>query len=266
MLEQIDAKYSYTIPYYTTKSLETSELFVSEPTYETFLSLSNKHPFIIIDGSLHPISYELGNITTTLFDEDKAIITVGTLDLEEYTNELLDITLASELEKVALFNKDSFFYYMYGNNTPELKVQFIDDFQQVLLNIHVSKRLISKGYRIHERELEFSKDYLLNAFHFKSIRSQSPYDNGEALFLVTKLIYLSYIDKEVFSIYKSALYQYYPLLFIEVEKILKMLRKMNFSTDNGREKAFLKVIKEINYLPYVKRIEINDIKKFEVFM
>lgn len=265
MLEQVDAKYSYTIPYYTSKSRETSELFISEQTYETFLSLTNQFPFMFIDGSLHPFSEKLGEITTTLFDKDKALIIVGTLDLEEYTNEILDMTLASELEKIAVFQKETFFYYIYANNTPELKSQFIDDFQQMLLNVYVTKRLITKGYRIHERELQFSKDYLQNAFHFKSIRTQSPFENREALFLVTKLVYLSYVDQDVFTKYKKALYPNYPLLFIEVEKLIKLISKINLSNDKGRQKAFSKVMKYLNYFQYVKKITLNNIEPFKIF-
>lgn len=265
MLEQVEAKYSYTIPYYTNKFRETSEIFVSEKTYETYLTISNTQPFIVIDGSLHPISTELGEVTTTLFDPQKAIIIIGKTDLDEYTNEILDITVAAELEKVKLFNKHSFTHFIYSDKTPELMMQFIDDIQQTLQDIHISKRLISKGYRIHERENEFAKDYLLNAIHFKSIRDISPYQNKEALYLITKLIYLTYVDSDVFLTYKKQLKPNYPALFLEVDKLLKLIQKVNFSHDKGREKALIKIFKHQKLNSYVKKITIKDINEFKIF-
>ncbi|OIJ09267.1 hypothetical protein BKP35_17175 [Anaerobacillus arseniciselenatis] len=262
MLNQPEPVFSFTIPYYISEHGETDELFVSEKTYEKYLETLKQENVIIINGNLHPISSDYGEVTTTLFDQEKAVIVIGTKDLEEYTNELLDIAIAQELEKILLIEKQKFYRFLYNEKTPETVQIFIDDFQQTVEEIHIAKRLKKDGYRITEREQLLANDIFKNAMHWSTLRNLMPYENEHALFLLTKLFYLSYIEENLFQQYKKQLQTHYPLLFIEVEKLIKETQKLNFSTMKGREKALTKVFTKLNYLKYVKKVGIEQIGKF----
>ena len=264
MLNQPEPVFSFTIPYYISKNEETDELFVSEKTYEKYLEAVKKETIIIINGDLHPISNDYGDVTTTLFDKEKAIIVIGRKDLEEYTNELLDIAIAQELEKILLIEKDRFFRFLYSEDTPDTVQIFIDDMQQTLEEIHIAKRLKKDGYRISEREQLLATDILKNAVQWSAIRDLSPYENEHALFLLTKLFFLSYIEEQLCKQYKKQLQPHYPLLFIEVEKLLKESQKLNLSTMKGREKTLVKIYTKLNYIKYVKKVAIEDIPKFDL--
>ncbi|QOY33821.1 hypothetical protein AWH56_013745 [Anaerobacillus isosaccharinicus] len=262
MINQPDPVYSYTIPYYTSMEGETSELFVSEKTYEKYLEALTKEKLVIINGTLHPISQEYGEVTTTLFDIEKAIIVIGTKDHHEYTNELLDIAIAQELEKIILLEKEHFFRFLYGEDTPNTIQMFIDDLQQTLEEIHIAKRLKKEGYRISQREELLAADILENAVQWSAIRDVSPYENEHGLFLLTKLFFLSHVEETLFQQYKKQLQSHYPLLFVELEKLLKETKKLNLSTLKGREKALVKAFTKLRYLNYVKKVSIKEIGSF----
>lgn len=262
MINQPDPVYSYTIPYYTSTEGETNELFVSEKTYEKYLEALKKEKLLIIKGTLHPISEEYGEVTTTLFDEEKALIVIGTKDHDEYTNELLDIAIAQELEKVLLLEKEHFFRFLYGENTPDTIQMFIDDLQQTLEEIHIAKRLKKEGYRISQREELLAADILENAVQWSAIRDVSPYENEHGLFLLTKLFFLSNVEETLFQHYKKQLQPHYPLLFVEIEKLLKETKKLNLSTLKGRERALIKTFTKLRYLNYVKKVSIKEIDSF----
>lgn len=264
MINQPEPVYSFTIPYYTTPSGDMDELFVSEKTYDKYLITMKKGNTIIIHGSLHPLSSDYGDVTTTLFDQKKAIVVIGAMDLKEYTNELLDIAIAQELEKVLLLNKEDFFHFLYSDATPDTVQIFIDDIQQTLTEIHIAKRLKKENYRIYEREAMLAKEILANAFHFDAIRSISPYENEHALFILTKMIYLAYVDEGLFQQYKKQLKPHYPELLVEVQQLLKTIKKLNLSTTKGRERALIKIFKTLKYEKYLRMVTINDIRVFSL--
>jgi hypothetical protein len=264
MINQPEPVYSFTIPYYTTPNGDTDEIFVSEKTYEKYLMTMKKENTVFIHGLLHPLSSDYGDVTTTLFDQKKAIVVIGTLDLKEYTNELLDIAIAQELEKVLLLNKDEFFHFLYSDATPDTIQIFIDDIQQTLTEIHIAKRLKKENYRIYEREALLAKELLASAFHFDAIRGVSPYENEHALYILTKMIYLAYVDDGLFQQYKKKLKPHYPALLNEVQLLLKMIKKLNLSTTKGRERALMKIFKTLKYEKYLKKIDINDIRAFSL--
>lgn len=265
MINQPDPVYSFTIPYFTTPSGDTDELFVSEKTYEKYLmTMEKENTVIIIHGLLHPLSSEYGDVTTTLFDQKKAIVVIGTMDLKEYTNELLDIAIAQELEKILLLKKEEFFHFLYNDATPDTIQIFIDDIQQTLTEIHIAKRLKKENYRIYEREALLAKELLANAFHFDAIRSVSPYENEHALYILTKMIYLAYVDEGLFQQYKKQFKPHYPQLLVEVQLLLKTIKKLNLSTTKGRERALGKIFKTLKYEKYLKKVDINDIRAFSL--
>lgn len=263
MINQPEPVFSFTIPFYCSLEGETNELFVSEKTYEKYLNVLQKEKNVmIISGLLHPISQQYGDVTTSLFDLEKVVIIIGIKDLEEYTNELLDISIAQELEKINLLDKQNYFRFLYHENTPELAQIFIDDIQQTLEEIHISKRLIKEGYRITDREQQISLDILQNAVQWSAIKNVSPYENEHGLFLLCKLYFLSYVEKDLFQQYKKQLQRHYPLLFIEVEKLLKLTKKINLTTIKGREKALVKILNSNNYMNYTSKIHIEKIERF----
>jgi hypothetical protein len=264
MINQPEPVFSYTIPYYTSIEGEIDELFVSEKTYEKYLQTVKRDKVILIHGLLHPISSDYGEVITTLLDNSKAIIVVGIKDLEEYTSELLDISIAQELEKILYVNKQEFFRYLYIEDTPDQIKTFIDDIQQTFEEIHIAKRLIKEGYRIHAREDLLAKELLMNAVQFSAIRTLPPYESEHAIFLLSKLIYLSYVDQELFKSYKNQLQPHYPKLFIEADHLLKLIKKINLSTASGREKALVKIFDNLSYTKYVKKITINEIEEFQL--
>lgn len=264
MINQPEPVFSYTIPYYTSLEGETDELFISVKTYEIYLEALKSDNVIIIYGTLHPIAKDYGEVTTTLFDRNQAIIIIGTKDLEEYTNELLDIAVAQELEKVLLTNKEHFFRFLYSKDTPNTVQIFIDDLQQTLEEIHIAKRLKKIGYRITEREDLLANDILENAVQWSAIRDISPYENEHGLFLLTKLLFLAYVEEKLFQKYKNKLQPHYPRLFIEFDKLFKETRKLNLSTPKGRERALVKIFTKLGYLKYVKKIAIREVELFEL--
>jgi hypothetical protein len=266
LINQPQPVYSFTIPYYTTPEGETDELFISEKTYEKYLQVLKIEKVFIISGTLHPISSDYGEVTATLFDEEKTIIVIGTKDLEEYTNELLDIAIAQELEKILLMNKEDFIRFLYSEDTPDTIQIFIDDMQQTLEEVHIAKRLKKEGYRITDREELLATDILTHAVEWSAIRELSPYENEHGLFLLTKLFFLSYVEEKLFQQYKTQLQRHYPLLFIELEKLLQETKKLNLSTQKGRERALVKVFTKLNHLKYVKKVAIGEIEKFDLQM
>jgi hypothetical protein len=264
MINQPEPVYSYTIPYYISHEGETDELFVSEKTYGKFLQSLETEKVLLISGTLHPISKEYGEVTTTLFDQDKATIVIGTKDYEEYTNELLDIAIAQELEKVILTDKENFSRFLYDEDTPDMTQMFIDDIQQTLEEIHIAKRLKKEGYRITAREQLLATDILANPVQWSAIRDLSPYENEHGLFLLTKLFFLAHVEEPLFQQYKKQLQPHYPLLFVELEKLLKETKKLNLSTLKGREKALVKTFTKLGYLNYVKKVSIKEIELFQL--
>lgn len=259
MINQPDPVYSYTIPYYTSLDGETNELFVSEKTYDKYLQAIKNESLFIIHGMLHPIDSEYGEVTSTLVDKDKSLLIIGTKDFEEYTNELLDIAIAQELEKIVLLEKESFFRFLYQENTPETSKIFIDDLQQTLEEIYIAKRLINQGYRIYEREQLITKDILATASKWSTIKTISPFKNEHSLFLLTKLLFLLYVEETLFSQCKKEIQPYYPLLFVELENVAKLLRKNNLSTMKGRQKALLKIFSKLGYSKFVKKVSIHEL-------
>ncbi|OIJ12464.1 hypothetical protein BKP37_13580 [Anaerobacillus alkalilacustris] len=266
MINQPEPVFSFTIPYYTSSNGETDELFVSEKTYEKYLLAVTKTKVIVIHGTQHPISSIYGEVTTTLFDNKKSIIVIGTKDLDEYTSELIDIAIAQELEKIVLMDRNEFFRFLYDEATPDPIKIFIDDFQQTVEEIHITKRLKKEGYRIHEREALLAEDILANAIHFTELRNMSPLENEHGVFLLTKLIYLHYSDRSLYQQYKIRLQPNYQRLFIEAEKLLSVIQKMNLSTAKGRERAIDKVFQYLNYKKHVKKITLNNIEEFHVHL
>lgn len=262
MINQPEPVFSFTIPYYSSSNGETNELFISEKTYAKYLKVVKNNNVFFIHGEIHPISKDYGDVTTTLFDPQKAIIIIGKKDLEEYTTELLDLAIAQELEKVLQTNKNDFFRFLYGYETPDHTQTFIDDIQQTIEEIHIAKRLIKEGYRIHEREALLAQDILSNASQFQAIKPFSPFENEHGIFLVTKLIFLSYIDEDLYHQFKKQLH--YPRLFTELEKLLQTIKKINLSTTKGREKALMKIFDALKYTKYIKKITITDIQEFKL--
>lgn len=262
MINQPEPVFSFTIPYYTSNNGETDELFVSEKTYVKYLQSMEKLKMNVITGSLHPVSPAYGEVTTTLFDEEKALVIIGTKDQEEYTNELLDISIAQELEKIILYDPNEFFRFLYSSDTPELIQTFIDDIQQTLEEIPLAKRLKKAGYRIGEREQQIAKEIFVNAPRFSKVRHISPYENEQALFLLSKLIFLANVEEKLFSEYKKEVKKYYPLLFSEVDQLLNACKKINLSTAKGRERALTKIFSNLKLTSYIKKINIGDVKKF----
>ncbi len=264
MINQAQPVYNYTIPYYTSSNGETDELFVSEKTYENYLFAAKNEKVIIIKGPLHPISSKYGAVTSTLFDLEKTIVVIGTQDLQEYTNELLDITIAQELEKVLLIEKTQFFRFLYHQNTPENIQTFIDDIQQTLEEIQIAKRLQKTGYRIIEREEFFANEIFENAVQWRAFRNVSPYENEHTIFLVIKLFFLAYVANNLFQQYKKQLHHHYPQLFVEVEKLLHLTKKLNLSTFKGRERALVKIFTKLNYIKYIKKVTLKEIDLFQL--
>ena len=264
MLNQHEAVFSYTIPYIATSDFEMDELFVSEKTYEKFLHATKKMPVHLLSGQLHPIAASYGAVTTSLFDTEKAIIIIGIDDLNEYTSELIDITVAAELEKVIQHERDDFYRYLYAETTEDYIKTFIDDAQQTIAEIPIAKRLIKQGYRINKREQLIAKDLLANSYHFKSIRHVSPLQNEQALFLLFKIVYLYFVDEPLFSQYKNELQRYYPSLILHVVTIIKLIKKINISTAKGQQRALNKIFNHYKYEPLVKKIMIDEVEVFRL--
>ncbi len=259
MINQPEPVYSFTIPYFTTTDGDTDELFVSEKTYEKYLRVLKKESLVIVLGTLHPISKEYGDVTTILVDKEKTIIIIGVQDLSEYTSELLDIAIAQELEKALLMDKESFTRFLYREDISDQMKTFVDDIQQTLEEIHIAKRLKKEGYRIKDREKLVASDIFENAVQWSVLRTMSPYENEHALFLLTKLLFLAHVEPELFREYKSHFQSQYPRLLREVDHLLKLIKKINISTQKGREKALIKVFTELNYLHSLKKISINSL-------
>ncbi|RXI98623.1 hypothetical protein DS745_20115 [Anaerobacillus alkaliphilus] len=264
MINQPEPVYSYTIPYYTSSQGDTDEVFVSEKTYAKYLEALKKEQLFIIFGALHPISKEYGDVTTTLVDKEKTIIIIGITDLEEFTSELLDIAIAQELEKVLLMDKEQFIRFLYKEDVEDTIKIFVDDMQQTLEEIHISKRLKKEGYRISEREHLVATDIFENAVQWSSLRTVSPYENEHALFLLTKLYYLAHIDEELLRQYKNHFHKHYPRLLREAENLLHLTKKLNISTQKGREKALTKIFTKLNYLQHVRKMSINELSPFSL--
>lgn len=264
MINQPEAVYSFTIPYFTSELGETNELFVSELTYEKYLKAQKKEKTMILFGTLHPLDKHLGEVTSTLIDSEKSIIIIGTKDFAEYTAELLDIAIAQELEKILSTNKQDFFRFLYSENTPELIQLFVDDIQQTIEEIPITKQLIKEGYRVLKRELLLANEILEKPFQYEAIKKLSPYENEHGIFLINKLLFLAYINKELFQTYKQQLFPHYPQLLREVDGLLKTIKKENLSHLKGREKALEKIFAALKMKRYLKKIKLTDIDSFQL--
>ena len=264
MLNQPQFIFSYTIPYYITEDGESIELFVSEKTYELYLAAQKNYPFTIVSGNLHPLGSDEGEITVTLFDKFRAIIIIGTKDIKELSNELIDIAIATELERINLFEPTSFQYSLYLENTPLHKKVFIDDIQHTLENIYISKRLIQKGYRIIERENETLNNIVQNKPLLQSFKILQPTVDLNGLFILNKLFYIFFLDKEVYKHWKKEIHPFCPQLFNELETLFKEIKKLNITTVKGRQKAFKKLTSKMGYNSYIKLIKIEHISDWEL--
>lgn len=259
MLNQPQPVFSYTIPYYTSENGESNELFVSEPTYESFLKAQKKMPLYVISGSLHPVSEEYGQVTSTLFDKQQSIIVIGTKDIAEYTNEIMDINIAGEIERILLFEEETFIRYLYDEQTPEYIQIFIDDIQQALDDIAIGKQLIKKKYRIILREEEIMEEVVNHAQQLEKLKKIDPYKRTESLFLLNKLFCLYHLDRSLYKKYKQKLHPHCPRLFTEHEILQKAIKKVNLSTNTGRQKAAEKIFKELKYDQYIRTVTLSEI-------
>ncbi|MGO4890075.1 hypothetical protein ACJ2A9_20200 [Anaerobacillus sp. MEB173] len=264
MLNQPQPVFSYTIPYYVTNYGESLELFISEKTYESFLQAQAKLPITIISGNLHPIAATYGEATSTLFDSHRAIIIAGTKDIKEYSNEIMDMAIATELERIHLFDREKFKRYLYLHQTPELIKVFIDDLQQTLEDIVIGKRLIRKSYRIIQREAEIMNDILKTPTTLPSLKKVSPYNHELGLYLLNKMFYLYHVDETNYKKYKALLQPYYGRLFVELEQLLKTTKKMKFTSPQHRQKIAEKIFKNLEYDQYVTAVHLNAIANWEL--
>ncbi|WP_096202632.1 hypothetical protein [Bacillus sp. FJAT-45350] len=264
MLNQPQPVFSYTIPYYISEIGESIEMFVSEKTYELYLASQKNYPLVIISGSLHPFGEEFGGTTTTLFDKEKAILCIGLLDLQQLSNELIDIAIATELEKIATFKQEEFLYMLYTEDTPEYVQTFIDDLQHTITSIPIAKRLEKKGYRILEREEVVMKDLAANELALKELRTNEPLKNSTGLFLLDRLLFIYQLDKKRYQIWKNQLKNYWPEVFIQLEELQQEIKKMNLSTYKGQRRAINKLIKKVGYDLYTKEVDLKEIEKWEL--
>ncbi|MCT8137292.1 hypothetical protein H1D32_05755 [Anaerobacillus sp. CMMVII] len=109
---------------------------------------------MMISGTLHPISIDFGEITTTLFDKEKATIIIGTKDLIEYTYELLDIAIAQELEKILLLEKKNFFRF-YTAKIHQIQSKFL----LMTFNKRWKKSILPNGLKKRGTELSIVKNF-----------------------------------------------------------------------------------------------------------
>ncbi|WP_026671676.1 hypothetical protein [Alkalihalobacterium bogoriense] len=264
MLNQPQFVFSFTIPYYSSVDGESIELFVSEKTYEFYLFAQQHYPLTVIHGDLHPHGPSYGEATDVLFDKEKALLIIGSKDIKEYSNEIIDISVAYHLQRILHFEKATFVYYTYSEQTPGNIQQFIDDIQHILESIPIYKFLIKKGYRIAEREQQILQDGLKSKHllaHWKSIH---PLENEKTEFLFSKLVFTNYVCNDVFIMYKKELNPIYPRLFSEFDQFQKQIRKYNFSTKSGQQKALQRIFRYLKYESYLTPITINDIPKWQL--
>ncbi|MBU8905250.1 hypothetical protein [Desertibacillus haloalkaliphilus] len=264
MLNQPQAVFSYTIPYFISNDGESIELFVSEKTYEKYLQVQSAFKMTIISGDIHPLGRDLGLVTTTLFDADQAILIIGTKDIADYSNELLDISIATELERILQFDPNRFFHYLYSDQTPEHIQMFIDDIQQTLEDIAISKRLAKAGYRIDQREEEMMESIVANADAFHYLKKEDPIENKDAQYVLMKLFFVYHFDKTLYKSYKQKLHGIYPRLFIEHEQLQKQIQKFNLSTEKGQARALDKLFQTLGYQRFVQKITVADVPKWEL--
>lgn len=264
MLNQPQFVFSYTIPYYSSVDGESIELFVSEKTYEFYLFAQKHYPLTVIHGDLHPNGPSFGEATDVLFDQEKAILIIGSKDIKEYSNEIIDISVAYHLQRILHFDNSTFVYYTYSEETPGNIQQFIDDIQQTVESIPLYKFLIKHGYRVAEREQHILQDGIKSKpllAHWKSVH---PLENEKTEFLFIKLVFTSYVCKEVFTSYKKELNSIYPRLFNEFDQFQKQIRKYNFSTKSGQQRALQRIFRYLKYDSYITPITIDDIPLWQL--
>ncbi|WP_078555543.1 hypothetical protein [Bacillus alkalicellulosilyticus] len=264
MLNQPQFVYSYTIPYYINEHGESLEQFVSEKTYDLFLAAQThmNNTLFVIHGDLHPHGPQYGEVTDVLFDRDKVLLILGTKDLVEYTNEILDISIAHELVKITRFSANEFFHFTYRSSTPESIQVFVDDFQHVIKSISISKHLNKHGYRIEEREQQFFKDLIANKQSLSF--DDNVYNDERFIFIVSRLLYLKYINSDMFSSIKQQLHTTLPMLFIYVHEIDNCIKKYNLSTNKGQQKALLRLFQEKNIQKEIVLLKIDDVPHFTI--